>query len=113
MNHARKRTQKEEVRDMNYAEDRVKPTALYSFGLPDVEPGVKLTCVFCGGPAISEIELFDEVICDLCYTREAKFREEADNQYCYDKGCGIQTDPDRERDQGLGCCDGKCARCML
>ena len=85
----------------------------YRFGLPDVEPTAKLTCAFCGAPAISEIELFDEVICDLCYEKYDHIREEADNQYCYDKGCGIQTDPDRERDQGLGCCDGKCARCVL
>ena len=98
---------------MNRANKENEADAIYSFGLPDVEPTAKLTCAFCGAPAISEIELFDEVICDVCYEKESKIREEADNQYCYNRGCGIQTDPTRERDQSLGCCDGKCARCVL
>ena len=93
-------------------ENNDKPNGIYAFSLPETLPA-KFTCAFCGGPAISEIELFDEIICDVCYLKESKIREEADNQYCYDKGCDIQTDPDRERDQGLGCCDGKCSECLL
>ena len=39
---------------MNHANKENKPNTLYSFGLPDVEPTAKLTCAFCGAPAISE-----------------------------------------------------------
>jgi len=98
---------------MNYAKKENAPTALYSFGLPDVDPCARFTCVFCGAPAISEIEIRDEVVCDLCYEKDSNIREEANDQYCYEKGCPVQIDPDRERDQSLGCCDGKCARCLL
>lgn len=93
-------------------QDTNESNGIYDFALPNTLPA-KLTCCFCGGPAISEIEIFDEVVCDVCYSKFDHIREEADNQYCYEKGCGIQTDPDRERDQGLGCCNGKCAECLL
>ena len=92
-------------------ENNDKPNGIYAFSLPETLPA-KFTCAFCGGPAISEIELFDEVICDLCYTRETKIREEADNQYCYEKGRCISTDRDGEP-MSTPECDGQCARCSL
>jgi hypothetical protein len=39
---------------MNHATKEKEADAIYSFGLPDVEPTAKLTCAFCGAPAISE-----------------------------------------------------------
>lgn len=94
---------------MNYAKKENAPAALYSFGLPGVEPSARFTCVLCGAPAISEIELYDEVICDLCYEKESKLREEADDQYCCEKRCPIQIGPDCEKIF----CDGKCTGCLL
>ena len=39
---------------MNHANNEKEADAIYSFGLPGVEPTAKLTCAFCGAPAISE-----------------------------------------------------------
>jgi hypothetical protein len=80
----------------------------FPFGLPEVAE-TKFTCVFCGGPAIGELEIYDEIVCDVCYSKKDHIREEVDDQYCYDKGCNLLTDPDRER-TGEYCCDGRCAR---
>lgn len=66
---------------MNRANKENEADAIYSFGLPDVEPTAKLTCAFCGAPAISELEIYDEVICDYCYSIDRKARAVVDAQY--------------------------------
>lgn len=80
-------------------------SAIYNFGLPNVVDGVKFTCALCGGPAISELEIFDEVVCDVCYSKMEHIREEVDNQFCYETRC---TKPIESV-----CCDGECKQCMV
>ena len=81
-----------------------KPNAIYPFALPEGLPA-RLTCVLCGGPAISEIEIDDEIVCDVCYLKDY-IREHADHQHCFDTKCNHADDFTFE-------CDGKCARCLL
>ena len=88
----------------------IEPNAIYNFGLPNVA-NVRFTCGLCGGPAISELELYDEVVCDVCYSKIKRVREEVDNQYCYEKRCPFANDD--LPSQIDYCCDGKCARCLL
>ena len=66
---------------MNHANNDKEADAIYSFGLHDVEPTARLTCAFCGAPAISGLEIYDEVICDYCYSIDCKARAVVDAQY--------------------------------
>lgn len=59
--------------------------SLYRFGLPDVPGDVRFSCVFCGGPAISDLEIYDECVCDVCYAKDANIRHEVDAQYRFSK----------------------------
>jgi len=86
--------------------DTNEANGIYAFGLPNVAENVRFTCVFCGGPAISEIEIDDEIICDCCYQKNNMHRENADDQYCFWKKC-------EHRNDFLYDCDGRCARCVL
>ncbi|MCK9571511.1 hypothetical protein M0R72_21355 [Candidatus Pacearchaeota archaeon] len=80
-------------------------SAIYSFGLPDGLPA-RFTCCICGGPAISEIEINDELICDCCYQKNDHIHQEADHQYCFWKNCNHKADIAYE-------CNGECARCIV
>ncbi|MCK9570918.1 hypothetical protein M0R72_18360 [Candidatus Pacearchaeota archaeon] len=86
-------------------ENNDKPNGIYAFSLPDGLPA-RFTCCICGGPAISEIEIYDEIVCDCCYSKTDHIREEADNQHCCDKMCSHLTDFTFE-------CNGQCTRCIV
>jgi hypothetical protein len=94
---------------------KILPDAIYNFGLPNVE-NVKFTCVFCGGPAISALELYDEVVCDSCYAKDPNLRKEIDAQYRFSKDgeswLEIARLLDSNRDEENGkYCDGQCEKC--
>lgn len=92
----------------------IEPNAIYNFGLPNVE-NVKFTCVLCGGPAISELELYDEVVCDSCYMKDSNLRKEIDSQYRFSKDGEYWLEIAKLIDEGITenskYRDGQCERC--
>lgn len=82
---------------------------IYSFALPNVVEDVKFTCVFCGGPAISGYELNDEIVCDVCYAKKTLYRDDIDDQYCFENKCRFEMDEIINKIK----CTGRCARCVL
>lgn len=90
--------------------EKKEADAIYNFGLPG-SVDARFTCVLCGAPAISELEFYDEIVCDVCYSKVKHVHEEVDDQYRYEAMC-----PFRNNDTPIEidwCCDGKCGSCLL